>query len=360
MLKILDRYIIRKFLGTFILSIVLILSIVVILDITEKIDKFHDNNAPLQAIIFDYYVNFVPFFYNMLSPLFTFIAVIFVTSKLAGNSEIIAIQASGVSYNRLLRPYFIGAAIIAVFSFLLSGYIIPPANKTRLEFENQYVKRFKSENVRNVQLEVEKGVILYIDHFDANSKTGYRTSMEKFDGKKLVSRMTAERMIWDTLYQWRIEDYLIREFEGMSERITQGKGLALDTVIPMEAKDFLITTKESSQMNNTELSEYLNRQQKRGIGNIKAFQDEYYKRFSMSFASFILTLIGVSLSSKKVRGGTGVNLGIGLALSATYVLFSTFSSSFSINGTMSPLLAAWLPNIVYSIIAISLYWKAPK
>lgn len=358
MLKKLDLYIIRKFIGTFILSIVLIMTIIIVLDITEKVDKFYDKNAPLHAIIFDYYVNLVPFFFNMLAPLFIFIAVIFFTSKLAENSEIIAMQASGVSYNRLLRPYFISATLIAIFTFFLIGYIIPPANKIRLDFENQYIKKFKKENVSNVQLEVEKGVILYIRDFQQSNNTGFDVSMEKFEGKKLVARMTANVITYDTLNTWTMKNYLIREFDGMKESISRGE--SIDTTINIHPEEFFVTQFESPQMNNSELSDYLDRQRERGVGNINAFEDEYYKRFAMPFAAFILTLMGVSLSSKKVRGGTGVNLGIGLALSATYVLFSTFSSSFSVNGSMSPLLAVWLPNIVFSIIAIYFYIKAPK
>ncbi|MDR1679881.1 MAG: LptF/LptG family permease [Prevotellaceae bacterium] len=358
MLKKLDLYIIRKFLGTFLLSIVLILSITIVLDLTERIDKFFDKHAPLEAIIFDYYINVIPYFFNMLYPLFTFIAVIFFTSNLAGNSEIIAMQSSGMSYNRFLRPYFISATLIAVFAFYLGGYVIPKGNVTRLEFENRYIKKFRNENVTNVQLEVEQGITFYIENYDVERKRGYHASIDKFDGKKLVSRLTAERINYDTLNKWKLNDYTIRQFDGMKETLT--RGAEMDTIIAVEPRDFYITPKESPQMTNPELYSYLKRQKKRGVGNIKAFEDEYYKRFSMPFAAFILTLMGVSLSSRKVRGGTGINLGIGLALSAGYVLFSTFSSSFSVNGSMSTMLAAWLPNIVFFTVAVFLYLKAKR
>ena len=356
MLKKLDRYIIGKFLGTFVLSIALIMSIVIIMDITEKIDKFFEKNAPLDAIIFDYYLNLIPFYFNMLSPLFTFLAVIFFTSKLAGNTEIVAIQASGVSYNRFLRPYFISATIIAVFTFILSGYVIPKSNEIRLDFENQYVKKFKTENVNNVQLEVEDGVILFIQHFEARNNRGLHVSMEKFEDKTLVSRMTAKRIKWDSAHVWTLEDYLIRDFDGMKEKIRRGS--SIDTTINIQPNELFITAFESPQMTNTELKAYLDRQQERGVGNIKAFEDEYYKRFSMPLAAYILMIIGVTLSSRKVRGGTGVNIAIGIVLSFAYIIFSTFSTTFSVNGSMPTLLAAWLPNIVFTFIAFYFYRKA--
>lgn len=357
-LKRLDTYIIAKFLGTFFFSIVLILSIAIVFDLTEKLDDFFDNNAPLKAIIFDYYVNFIPFYMNMFTPLFTFISVIFFTSKMAGNTEIVAILSSGVSFWRFMRPYFISAAVIAIMSFILGGFIIPHANKTLLEFENKYVKKFKSENAHNVQMEVEKGVILYIERYEMSRNKGYRLSLEKFDGKHLVSRLTAESASWDSAYNWKLETYLQRDFDGMKETITQGE--SLDTTIMLQPSEFFITSDEAPEMTNTQLRNYLERQKERGVGNIQAFADEYYKRYSMPLAAFIMTLIGVSLSSRKVRGGMGLHLGIGLALSALFVLFSTLSTSFSVNGTLSPLLAVWLPNILFLTVGIFLYRSAPK
>lgn len=358
MLKRIDLYIIRKFLGTFFLSIALILSIAIVLDVTEKMDRFVKYEASLHDIIFKYYLNFIPFYGNLFSPIFVFIAVIFVTSKLAGNSEIIAIQASGISYNRFLRPYFISAAIIAGCSFYLSGYIIPSANKVRLDFEDQFIRKFKTENVHNVQVKLSKDVVLYIQRYEEDIKTGYSVSIEHFNGKKLVSRLTAERMVWDTLYNWKVEDYLIRRFNGMRESIELGT--AKDTVFEIEPKDFFVSAMECPQMSNAELASYLSRQKQRGVGNIKAFEDEYHKRFSMPFAAFVLTLIGVALSSRKVRGGTGANLGIGLLLSFMYVLFSSITTSLSVQGDTPAALAAWLPNIGYTVIGIYLYNRARK
>lgn len=354
----LDIYIIRKFLGTFFFSIILILSIAVIFDLTEKLDNFFDNNAPLEAIIFDYYLNFIPFYMNMFTPLFTFISVIFFTSKLASNTEIIAMLASGISFRRIMKPYFISATIISIMSFILGGYIIPPSNEKMLEFEDVYIKKFKTNYARNIQMEIEPGVILYIERFEIEQNKGYRFSLEKFDDKILTSRLTAESITWDSLYQWKITDYLLRNFDGMRESIV--KGTSLDTTIMVQPREFFITAKESAQLNNTQLKGHLDRLKNRGIGSTQAFEDEYYKRFSMPLAAFIMTLMGVSLASRKVRGGIGLHLGIGLALSSIYILFSTLSTSFSVSGAMSPFLAVWLPNFLFLGIGAYLYHTAPK
>lgn len=357
-IKKVDTYIIKKFLGTYFFSIILILSIAIVFDLTEKMDKFFENDAPLSEIILDYYANFIPYYMNMFSPLFTFISVIFFTSKMASNTEIIAILSSGVSFRRMMYPYFVSATVIVFISFVLGGYIIPNANKKMLEFENKYIKKFKSESTRNVQMEVEKGVILYMERYDLRRNKGTRLSLEKFEDKKLVSRLTAESAAWDSAYVWKITDYLIRDFDGLHESLRRGE--SLDTIIRVQPEEFFITSKEAAEMNNIQLKEYLDRQKERGVGNIQAFEDEYYKRYTMPLAAYIMTLIGVSLSSRKVRGGTGINLGIGIGLSALYIFFSTVSSSFSVNGSMSSLLAAWLPNIVFLLVGIVLYSKAPK
>ncbi|HEY5589449.1 MAG TPA: LptF/LptG family permease [Paludibacter sp.] len=357
-LKRIDTYIIMKFLGTYFFSISLILSIAVVFDLTEKLDNFFEHDAPLKAIIFDYYLNFIPFYMNMFSPLFTFIAVIFFTSKMATNTEIIAILASGVSFRRLMLPYFLSAAVISSISFVVGGFIIPPANKKMLNFEDKYIRKFKTDNARNVQMEVEKGVIMYIERYEILNNTGYRFSLEKFDGKTLVSRLTAQTISWDSAYKWKITDYLQRDFHGMRESISMGA--SKDTTIMVQPEEFFITSQEAAQMNNIQLRRYLIKQKNRGIGNIQAFEDEYYKRYSMPLAAFIMSLIGVSLSSRKVRGGMGLHLGVGLALSSLYILFSTMSTTFSVSGEMSPFAAVWLPNVVFLIIGIYLYRTAPK
>ncbi len=354
--SLLDWYIIRKFLGTYLFAIMLILAITIVFDINEKLDSFLQ--APLKATIFDYFLNFLPYFANQFSPLFTFIAVIFFTSKLADNSEIIAMLSSGMSFRRLLRPYMISAAIIAAGTFVLGAYIIPPANVKRIDYQNTYVRNKRVDYGDNIMMQVAPGRIAYMSRYDNTTKTGYRFSLEEFKDKKLVSRLTALSIRWDTLYQWQVRDYMIRDFRGNREYIT--KGSSLDTIIPFEPRDFLISRNDQETLTSPQLKEYITRQKERGVANIKAFEIEYEKRYAMCAAAFILTVIGMSLSSKKVKGGMGMNIGLGLVLSFSYILFMTVTSSFAVSGLTSPLVAMWIPNILYAVIAVVLYFKAAR
>ena len=359
-LKRLDRYIIVKFLGTYFFAIALIISISVVFDINENIDRFINNKAPLEAIIFDYYLNFIPYYTNLFSPLFVFIAVIFFTSKLAENSEIIAMFSTGMSFKRLMVPYMISAAIISAVTFMLGTEVIPKGSVTRLKFEELYKKKKSADYARNIQLEVDTGVVAYMERYENYNKTGYRFSLDKFEDHKLVSHLTARRITYDTAsyHKWIIRDYMIREMRGMKEVITRGD--RIDSIIKMEPQDFLITRGQQETMTSPQLRDYIQKQKQRGFANIKEFEVEYHRRIAMSFAAFILTAIGLSLSSRKVKGGMGLHLGIGLALSFSYILFQTISATFAINGNTPPAIAVWIPNILYLFIAIYLYHKAPK
>ncbi len=321
-------------------------------------DDFFENQVPTKEIILDYYLPFIPYYTNMFSSLFIFISVIFFTSKLAGNSEIIAMMAAGVSYHRLMLPYFVSATFLFLFSFYLGGYVIPPATGKMLNFTDKYIEHFTSENARNVQMEVEPGTILYIESFQKRSNMGYRASLEHFDGKTLTSRITADRIRYDSAYCWHMENYIRRDFEGMREQMT--RGARLDTIIPIQPYELFITAEEAQQMTNTELRDYMEKQAARGAGNIQAFETEYHKRWALPIGAFIMTLLGVTMSSKKVRGGMGKNLGIGIVLTAAYILFSTVSTTFSVNGVMSPFMSAWLPNFIFLAIGIVLYIRAQR
>lgn len=358
MLSILDKYIIKKFLGTFFFSIILIISIAVVFDINEQLDKFIRNDAPLEAIVFQYYLNFIPYYSNLFSALFVFISVIFFTSKMADNSEVIAILASGVSFKRLLRPYMISAAVIATATFVLGGFIIPPANVERIEFQNRYIRNKKVDFANKVQLMIEPGVIVYINRYNDREKQGYAFSMDKFEDGNLVSRLTADRAAYQEGYTWKLFNYNIRTVEGMKEVLASGG--EMDTIISIVPQDLVVSAGDAEQMTTPQLKEYIDRQKERGVGNIKDFEIEYHKRFSSAFSAFILTIIGASLSSRKVKGGMGLNIGLGLLLSVSYILFMTVSSTFSASGFVSPMIASWIPNVLFSFIAWFLYKRAPN
>lgn len=357
-MKRLDWYIIKKFLGTFFFSIVLILSIAIVFDLTEKMDDFFESQVPLHEIIFDYYLPFIPYYMNMFSSLFIFISVIYFTSKLAGNSEIIAMLASGVSYHRLMLPYAFSAALLFVLAIFLGGWIIPRSSERMLKFTDKYVDHFTSVSAQNVQMEVKPGTILYIESFRRYNHIGYRCSIEEFEGKTLMQRITADRIVYDSLEYWHLEDYTQRTFTGLREELEQGS--RKDIQLPIVPDELFITAQHAHQMTTPELRHYMDRQRERGSGNVKAFEVEYHKRWASPLGAFIMTLLGVTMSSRKVRGGMGKNLGIGVVLTAAYILFSTVSTTFSVNNVMSPFMAAWLPNFIFLAISIPLYVRASR
>ena len=357
-LSIIDWYIIKKFLGTYIFTIFLFIIITIVIDYTQKVDTFTKYAAPFSAIAFDYYLNFVLYFINAFSSLFVFIAVIFFTSKLADNSEIIAMLSSGISFGRLIVPYMISALIIAILTFGLNSYIIPPGNIKRIEFENKYYKDKKTKYAQHIQLEVDHDVIAYFKSYSIYNNRGDGFSLDRFNGKKLVSRLTAQTITWDSAYHWTINNYMIRNFDNMKETIIKGE--KMDTVLTIVPSDFLISVGDSEQLTTPALKTYIDRQKKRGVGNIQQFEIEYYTRFASFFASFILTIIGVSLSSRKIKGGMGLNIGLGLLLSFSYILFMQITSSFAFSGMVSPMVAIWIPNVIYIFIAAFFYKRAPR
>lgn len=358
----LDRYIMLKFISTYIFLLAIIIIIAVIFDYNENIDKLTQSHASGMKIA-QYYCNFVPYFLNLFSPLFVFIAVIFFTSKLADKSEIIAMKSTGMSFRRLLRPYMVTAALIASCTFLLGAYVIPKSNVERVNFRNKYIKkRTDITSIDNIQMQVDTGVVAYITHFDNTTKSGYGFSLDKFVEKKLVSHLTAQTIQYDTLsdhrFSWTLRMYDIRTMKGMREVLEHGE--KIDTTILMEPKDFFYVVNQQETLTVPQLREFIERQKMRGAQNMSIFEIEYYKRFATPFAAFILTLIGVCLSSQKRKGGMGISLGSGLALSFAYILFQTVSSSFATNAGMEPWIAVWLPNVIFAFIALGLYIKTPK
>ena len=354
-----DRYIIAKFLGTYFFSIVLIISIAVVFDFSENSDKFTMNHAPMSALM-KYYMDFIPFYTNLFSALFVFIAVIFFTSKLAENSEIIAMMSTGISFSRLLRPYLLSSTLIALISFYLGSEVIPRGSTKRIDFELRYKSRRKPQIAEHMQLQVDTGVIAYVDYYDGDRKMGYRFSLDKFQNKSLVSHLTAQRIQYDSLaderFHWKLYDVKIRTLQGLREHITTKS--FLDSVIIMEPKDFFVVKNQQQTLTNKELVDYIELQRLRGSGNVTVFEMEYNKRYADPFAAFILSAIGLALSFRKRKGGMGAALGIGLALSATFIMLQTVSSTFAINSGWPSLLAAWMPNILFTIVAIILYRRS--
>ena len=359
-LKILDIYIIRKFLSTFLLSIALILSIVVIFDLSEKIDDFLESGAKLNVILFDYYLNFIPYFAVLFSSLFAFLAVIYFTSRMAYNTEIIAILNSGMSFRRFLLPYFIAATLIAGASFYLSDQVIPGANKVKLDFEEQYVKkrpvRFKTKDFHR---QIEPGVYVYLHSYSNVSKVGYQFTIEKFEEGELVSKMVADQIRWDTtVNKWRARRYYIRTIDGLHETIEEGK--QIDTTLAMHPDDFKMRLTIVETMSLKELDEFIQKQRMQGETNITSYLIERHNRIAFPFTTFILTLIGVAVSSRKIRGGIGLQIAIGVVISFSFILFIQFSKQFAIGGLLPVRAAVWLPNVCFLIVAIFLMRMAPR
>ena len=358
-LKILDVYIIKKFLGTYFFAIALIISISIVFDLSEKIDNYIENEAPARAV-FIFYLNFIPYFANLLSSLFTFIAVIFFTSKMAYNSEIIAVLSSGVSFRRILVPYFISAFLIASISFVLMAYVIPHANERRLNFEYNYMKESPYKVERNLHMQVDTGIYIYMRNYRPNVKKGYKFSMEEFKDNKLKSKLMADNIQWDTTKnKWVVNNYYIREITN-SRKDTIIKGSKLDTTLSIKPSDLGQYTDIVTTMNMPELNDFIQKKRIQGAENIEEYLIEKHRRFSFPFSTFILTLIGVFLSSKKLRGGMGMQIGIGITLSFAYILFMRFATMCAIRGGIDPLIAVWIPNIIFSLIALSLYRFAPR
>lgn len=356
----LDWYILRKFLGTFSLALFLIVCVAVVFDISEKIDNFIDRGASVRDIIFDYYFNFIPNFANLFCALFVFISVIFFTSKMAGKSEFIAMFASGISKFRLLRPYFVGGLIITGFSFMLGNYVIPDCNKDRLAFEEKYVSKGGPRvSSFNIHRQLEPGVYFYIESFNREHGVGLRLSLEKFDGVELKSKMTADMIQWDDNKSlWRAKNYCIRHFDKGKEQIETGA--QKDTAIRVCPDDFFKKTATVEALNDKELRTYIAEQKLSGTSAVISSEIELYNRMAVPFSTFILTIIGFSLSVIKRRGGLGVNILLGLLLSFSYILFQRFATTFALSGMLTPMLAVWVPNVIFAIIAIIVYFTAAR
>jgi lipopolysaccharide export system permease protein len=353
--KIIDRYIIQKYLGTFLFTVAIFVVIIVVFDISEKIDDFLKHNVSLTEIVFQYYAGFIPFYLNFLSPLINFIAVIFFTAKMADQTEILS---GGVSFNRYLQPYFLSAFLIFLVSFFSNIYLIPYTNKLKITFENKYIHSSDGSK-SEVHMQLDSRTYVYVQSFNSDVLTGYQFALEKFDGDTLKEKLVANRIVYDTVKRsWSIEDYSIRYVNGLKEQMISG--LKKDTVLDLKPADFEIYDNVYEAMSMTELNKNIEKEMIRGTGNMVYLKLEKYKRFIYPLSSFVLTLIGVSISSRKVRGGIGLPLGIGIFLCFAYIITVQFANVFAIKGGLPPLIAVFIPNVLFFSLGFYLLRKAPK
>ncbi len=360
MLKLLDRYIIKKFLVTFVFTLGLFTLIAIAIDIPEKIDDFIKRKPPLNTIIFDYYIYFVPWFFGMFGPIFVFLACIFFNAKLAQNTEIIPMLNSGMSFARLLRPYMISAAILAAVFVFLNTHLIPISDKHRYEFEAEWIRERKITESQDIHVQIEPGSILHMSTFNYLDSTGYNVSIERFDSNRLAHRTTATKLAWNKdKMMWRLESYRQRIFSETGEE-TLVQGDFKDTVLKIKPSEFIVKEKFISAMTNPELNEYIRLEREKGSGNISKYLVELYKRMALPFSFFVLTLLAVSLSSRKTRGGTGLALGIGIFITLSFLLVIQVFNTFGMTNVMPPAIAVWTPNFIYLIIALFFAAKAPK
>ncbi len=358
-MKKIDYYIIKKFLGTFFLSISLIIIIVIIFDISENIEDLINFKATLYRIIFDYYLNFIPYFVNLFSPLFTFIAVIYFTSKMASQTEIIAILGSGISFRRMLRPFMITALFLTLLSFYLSNFLIPHTNKNLVDFRTEFLKNRFQNNNRNIHMQIAPGAFVYVESFNVEDNRGSRFTMERYNNGVLYYKMAANNIIWDSLKEkWTINNYSIHLINGLTEKLITGN--KMDTSINMTTDDFYRKSDDLDLMNFSQLYRFIKSEKLKGSDKIKYYEVEQHKRIASPFSTFILTIIGVSVSSRKLRGGIGVHIAYGLALTFIYILFSRITETFATYGNLSPVVAVWIPNVLFMGIALYLLKIAPK
>ena len=358
-MKLLDKYILKKFLGTFVFVVLILVAVICVIDFTEKNDDFIKHDLSFKTIVFDYYINLIPYYANILSPITVFIATVFVTAKLASHTEIVAILSSGISFKRLLVPYLIGSVIIAVAIFGLIAYVIPNANKKRVNFEVTYIKNPYTFDSRNIHFKIGPDSYAYMESYNNTANVGYRVTLETIENTQLKSKLTSDRMAWNEEKQvWHMDSHVLRTFNGEQETIT--KGGAIDTVINLFPKDFGSTYHLEQTFTLPELNEFIAQKKERGAEDIEIYLIEKYERYSYPFAIIILTVIGVILSARKARGGVGFQIAMGFILAFIFIIFVITSRSLAQVGDVPPMIAAWIPSIVFTGIGSLLYKYVPR
>ena len=355
-----DAYIFKKYLGTFFFAISMLILVVIIFDVSENIDSFLKHNAPWQRVVVDYYIMSIPYYINLFIHLFAFIAVVFFTSKMAARTEIVAILSSGISFWRFLVPYMFAAICIAVMSLYFGNFLIPKTNEIRRQFKDEYMEKLSQSAGLNVHVQVGKDEFVYVESYNITKQFGYKFSWEKYDGNELKFKVVSDVLYHDTVAEnsWRIDPYAVRTIDGKEESLKMGRNL--DTLINLVPTNMYNMKEDFEEMNFFELRDHILGMKERGSEGVKAYEVEMHQRMSSPAAVIILTLIGAALSSRKVRGGIGMHLGIGITIAFSYILFMQISKTFAISGGLSPFIAAWIPNLIFCVLGIYLLIKAPK
>jgi lipopolysaccharide export system permease protein len=378
-MKLLDQYILKRFLSTFFFVVLILLAVIIVIDLTDKMDKFAKAGVTAYQIAL-YYVDYSYWIGSMITPITIFIATVYVCAQMAGRTEIIAILSSGVSFKRFLVPFFFGALIVSVISFALTGWVIPNSNKSRLAFEVQYLKSKFYFDKRNIHIQIAPDIYLYLQSYNNHSNIGYHFSMEKFEQKRLVEKLTANRIEWDTTKQkWTLKDYKIKKIDRIfettslpeaipgfetSKRVSFQdsiiRGTSLDTALVIHPKEFESDYRKYEGMTLTELDRYIDQLRTRGSAGVESYQVEKYTRFTSPFTIFILVFMGTIVSSRKSRGGTGLQIALGFTLSFVFILFFTLFRTFAEAGSIPAVIAVWIPNIMFAIISLLMYKYVPR
>lgn len=356
-----DRFLIRRFLSTYVFAVFIIILVILAIDFVEKNDDFIRTKPSSREIIFSYFLNLALYWANYISPLMIFISTVFFTAKLASHTEIIAILASGTSFRRLMLPYIIGASIVAVYSFVMVGWLLPKANKPRIEFQNKYIEKDFYFSDRDIHMAVGKNVYAYLSSYDSNSKTAYDFSLEKIEDNKLVEKLSARRAVYDdSLQKWKLFDYQIRKLGIMKDVLQYENTAPLDTAVSMFPSDFSNSKSRQETLTIPELRDYIELINSRGAEGVEVYKIEYYQRFATPFAVIILAIMGLIVSARKARGGVGLQIAIGFVLAFLYIIFYILSKGIAEAGSMNPILAVWLPNIVFSFVSLVMYFTVPR
>lgn len=373
-MKLLDRYIIKQFLSTYAFVVMLLLAVITVIDLTEKTDKYAKANLTFLQIL-DYYGDFLPWVAGLITPITVFIATVFVTARLAGRTEIVAMLGSGMSFNRLLLPYFLGAFLIASITFWLNGWVIPNSNKSRLAFELEYLRPKTSSSHRNIHLQVAPNTFLYLQSYNNLSDKGYHFTLERFEDRKLVEKLTAKRIEWDTTKnKWTLYDWTRTSVNSIFEPVSNQpaetpikgedknavRNPPLDTALVIHPKEFDNDYRKYDGLTITELNKYIRTLRARGSAGIDVYEVEKYTRFASPFSIFILMFMGVIVSARKSRGGTGSQIALGFALSFIFILFFMMFRTFAEAGSLPPQISVWIPATIFGVISAIMYKYVPR